>query len=146
MKKLATISGVIILFIGIFILGSVAFDSKKDDSHLPIRVFRFSGEVPFGATKIFNDTITPSTGSGYSINISAAGFTTITGYNVIALKNTASATAVPNIAVKSVSTSAITVNVTEFTTTTILGISVLGTVQFVADPSSIRLSVFVTGS
>jgi len=44
-------------------------------SHVPIRIFKRSGEIDLGGTRIFSDTLVPSTGNAYSIDISAAGFT-----------------------------------------------------------------------
>ena len=120
------------------------------NSHLPIRVFRAAGEVELGGTRIYADTITPTTGNGFSIDISAAGFSTIPRVQVLPMRNTATVTSVPNVAVKSISTTTIVVNITEGNPNTV---NILGSIvtlgaptQFVATPSTILLNVQAVGN
>ena len=114
-------------------------------SHFPIRVFRRSGEVELGGTRIFADTITCTTGNAMTIDISSAGFSTVPRVQVSAMKNTADPLLSPQVSIKSVSTTSISFNVTEFSGTTLLGIAV-GTIQFVASPSTVLLNVQAVGN
>jgi hypothetical protein len=143
MRPIHWIAIVIALFIG----SMIGWDNQ---SHLPIRIFRRTGEVQIGLTKIFADTITCTTGNGFSIDISPAGFSTVPRVQITAMRNTSAAISTPNVAIKSVSTTAIVVNVTEGNpnTTTILGIPVLSgaPTQFVATPSDVLLNVQAVGN
>lgn len=84
-----------------------------------------------------------------TIDISPAGFTQIAGVNIMAMRNTSTATSSPQISIKSYSTSSIVANITEGNATlvTILGLSVLqgASMQFVATPSTVTLCVFAIG-
>lgn len=114
---------------------------------LTTKVYKASGVVN-QAIKIWSDVVTPSTSSGYSIDISSAGFTTILSANVIAIRNTTSASTSPNVSIKSQSTTAIVVNVIEDNPSTIaiLGISVLsGLPSIFANVTGLSLSVTVIG-
>lgn len=132
----------------LFLLILCVFAWNKD-SHVPIRVFRASGEVSLGGTRIYADTITPTTGNGFVIDISAAGFTTMPRVQVSAMRNTGTVTSVPNVAVKSISTTQVVVNITEGNTATvnILGnIILLGAPTiFLANPSNVILFVQAVG-
>jgi len=143
MKPVYWITIVIALFIG----GAIAFDNQ---SHMPIRVFRRTGEVQIGLTRIFADTITCTTGNAFTIDISPAGFSTIPRVQITATRNTGTVTSVPNVAVKSVSTTAIICNITEGNSTTvnILGnIVTLGSpTQFLATPTDVLLNVQAVGN
>lgn len=96
--------------------------------------------------RVFTDTITPTTGNGFSINISTAGFTRVTSVQVQAESNTTSAASVPLVAIRSYSTSAVVVNIVQSNSTLIslLGINVLG-LQFLQSVSGVRLHVTVFG-
>lgn len=114
---------------------------------LTTRIYNSSGLVN-QAVRMWCDTVTPSTSNGYSINISSAGFTRVLAANVIAIRNTTTAATVPNAAIKTMSTTAITVNVVEDNpaTISILGISVLsGLPSIFADVTGLKLAVTVTG-
>lgn len=98
--------------------------------------------------KVFVAEVTPNTSNGYSIDISAAGFSTILSTSVIAKRNTSTASTSPNVSIKSESTSAIVVNVTEDNPNTIaiLGISVLsGLPSVFANVTGLTLKVIVIG-
>lgn len=88
-------------------------------------------------TKIRIGTFTPTTGNGYSIDISGGGFSNIWGYSIIPIKNTATPNSVPLVSIKSVSTSAIVVNLVE-------GQAGLGLVF--ADVTGVTLKVVVYGN
>jgi len=138
----------VVLIIGVAILSTIA--GKSIPSHLPIRVFRHTGEVDLGGTRIYADTITPTTGNGFSIDISPAGFSSIPRVQITPMRNTNVVTSVPNIAIKSVSTTTIVVNITEGNSATvnILGnIVTLGSPTiFTPTPGTILLNVQAVGN
>lgn len=137
----------ILLVISLFIASLFSWESN---SHLPLRVFRRTGEVSLGGTKIFSDTITPSTSNAFSIDISPAGFASPPRVQILPMKNTADPNLVPNIAIKSITSTEIVVNITSgnSNTTTILGISVLSgaPIIFAANPETILLNVQAVGN
>ncbi len=99
-------------------------------------------------TKKWIDVVTPNTGNGYSVDISSAGFSAILSYQVIAIRNTGTVSSVPNVAIKTVSTTAIVVNIIEQSTNlvTLLGVSVLSGLPTVfASTSGLSLMVIVEG-
>lgn len=113
----------------------------------PFTYYNDSGILP-APVKKWIKIVTPSTGNGYSIDISSAGFTSIISCNVIAIKNNSTANLSPNVAIKSISNTAIVVNVVEgnAATVSILGINVLsGSPMVFANVSGLTLSVEVTG-
>lgn len=91
----------------------VSFDKRESPpAYHPVQFFNKTGQQ-FRITKVFTDTLTPNTSNGYSIDISPAGFTGISSVNVVAQRNTSTATSVPNVGIKSYTTSAVVVNITE---------------------------------
>lgn len=140
----------IISLVAIIIVVSIFSWDTDNESHLPIRVFRRTGEVTLGGTRIFADTITPTTGNGFSIDISPAGFSTIPRVQILPMRNTATVTSVPNVAVKSITTTEVIVNITEGNpaTVNILGnIVTLGSPTiFTPTPSTILLNVQAVGN
>lgn len=112
-----------------------------------ITFFNQSGAII--VNKVMSFSVTPNTSNGYSISISQAGFTNVMGYSIIAVKNTGAATSSPNVSVKSVSTSAIVVNITEGSTNivTLLSTSLLSGAPVVfADVTGLTLNVVVFGN
>lgn len=127
------------------LLSIIAFKgSKSEDSHFPIRVFNRTGELTLGVTKIFTDTFNLTTGNGYTVDLSAAGFVDPPRVHVTATRNTSDPLLVPNVAVKTVTATTLVVNTTEFAGTTLLGVGV-GQTAFVATPSSITIFVQAMG-
>ncbi len=109
--------------------------------------YNSSGVIPIN--KKWYGLVSPSTGNGYSVDISSAGFTSVTSVMAIGIKNTATATSTPQVAVKSVSTTAVVLNITEASASvvTILGISVLsGPASIFANTSGLTVYVEVTGN
>lgn len=130
----------------IFCIIIISFD-KGIPSYEPLAFYNRSGRIN-KTIKIFTDTITPSTGNGYSLNISAAGFSSIISVNAIGQRNTATATSSPNIGVKSMTTSAIIFNMTEGNDNliNILGSNVLlGPATTFSNASGLLLHVTVVG-
>ncbi len=88
------------------------------------------------------------TSSGLSIDISSASFTIILGYQIIAIRNTGTLTSCPNISIKTVSTAAIVVNITEANSSlvSVLGFSVLqGVPVILANASGLSIMAVVWG-
>lgn len=86
--------------------------NQQPNSYSPVMYYDRSGIVK-PITKIYRDTFTVNTASGYSVDLTPAGFSSVKTWNVIALKNSATATSVPNASVKSITTTALVVNLTE---------------------------------
>lgn len=110
--------------------------------------FGSSGSIG-SMTKRWIGTVSPNTSNGYSIDISSASFSVILNFCVIAIRNTATVTSVPQVAVKSVSTSALVVNIVEgnSTLTNILGVNVpLGLPLVFANVTGLTLQVMVEGT
>lgn len=137
----------VIIIICLLVASVFAFNRN---SHVPIRVFKRTGEVDLGGSRVFVDTFTLTTGNGFSIDISPAGFSTLPTVQINPLINTSDPMLCPTISVKSISTTAIVVNVTEPSPTTLnilgLGLAVQSPQQrFVNTPSNIKLHVHATG-
>ena len=141
--KIITIAGLIILIGIVVYMGSF----EKPPAYTPVMFYNKNGIIN-KISKIFTDTLTASTGNAYSVDISAAGFANISSINIMAERNTGTATSVPNVAIKSFTNSAVVVNVIEGngTLVTILGLSVLSgaSTQFAA--GGIKLHIQVLGN
>ncbi len=142
----------ILLSIIVLIFLGIAFGEKKEKeppTYTPIRIFDRNGEGTIMGGKIWRDTITATSESGMTIDISSAGFTVIGSVNVMALRNTATATEAPQVALKEVTTSTLTVNITQSSASlvTILGLSVLQgpAAIFATNVNTIKLYVIVIG-
>lgn len=100
--------------------------------------------------RILDLLLVPTVAMGLSIDISNYGFTSIANVSVIAEKDTTDPMLVPNVAIKSKSTSAIVVNITQGNNATvaILGINVLsgGPVIAATNLPTITLHVRVEGT
>lgn len=121
-------------------------------------VFRFNsnpvyydhnGQLTSNQVKIYNDTITPTTGSAFSIPITSAGFSVVKSVNISAQNNTGSVSAMPIVVIQSITTSAVVINILtqNNATTTILGITVLSgsPLQAAASTTGMLLNVHVEG-
>lgn len=141
MKPLIT--GSVIFLIGIFSF----FGLKKFNSY-PV-FYDHNGQLTGNQVKIWADTTTPTTGTGFSIDISSAGFSVIKSATVTAQNNTAAIGSMPIVVIKSVTTTAIVVNIMEqnSATTTILGITVLSgsPLQLATTTTGFLLNVKVEG-
>lgn len=82
---------------------------------------------PISITKEWVGTVTPTSASGFVVDISSAGFTNVLGAFPIAIKNTATATSSPQVSVKSFSNTQVVLNFTEATSSlvSVLGFNVL---------------------
>lgn len=114
-----------------------------------ISYYNASGTIT-AVTKVFNAVITPTSSNGYTINISSAGFSSITGPpQITAAKNASVATSCPNVSVKSYNNTQIVVNIIEGNpaTVNILGsLVLLGEANVFADVTGLTLHVRVEGN
>jgi len=99
--------------------------------------------------RLWIDTITVTSGNSFSVDISSAGFTGITGVSAGAMKNTSTLSSIPMCQIKSISTTAVVFNMVEENSTTIniLGsLVLLGTpLQFVSSTNGLQVAVAVLG-
>lgn len=135
----------------VLIVAAIVLVSFTGRAYTPTRFFNTSGEIDnSGGRKVWRDILTPTTGNGYVINISSAEFTSISSVNVLALKNTSTTTQIPTVSLKSVTNTAVTVNITQANTVALnaanvaLGLNV-GAMTFADNLNDIRLYVTVTG-
>lgn len=112
-----------------------------------VQMFNASGRIN-QKIKIWADVVTPNTSNGYSVDISSASFGTIISANATAIRNSGTITSAPYASIKTVSTTAIVLNIAEANPTlvTILGSGVpLGLpIQF-ANTSGLTVFVVITG-
>lgn len=108
------------------------------------KVYNHSGIASVKPYKIYSDTITATTGNGFSVDISSAGFTRILAVQVQPEFSTTDANTVPATAIKSWTNSAITVNVVNQSRifVSLLGLTISTGLQFV---NNIKLHVTVIG-
>lgn len=145
MKKIS----IPIVIVSAFILGMIVFSiGWGKQAYKPTRFFNRSGEV-HQQMRVFLDSFVCTTGNGMTIDISAAGFTTVKGVVASAEKNTSSATSCPKVEVKSQSTTSVVLNIYEgnATTVNILGSLVLlgASESFVSSPSTVTVHVMAVG-
>lgn len=143
-------------FVGVFILvllvtglASDIFKKVSPESYNPYpKVYNRNGPI-IQRMKLYCDTLVPTTSSGQSINISAAGFTSVCNVVVTPMRNTSTIDELPIIALKTISTTAVTVNMIEPNTSivSILGSGVLlgGAANFYSSPTSVTLHVTAMG-
>lgn len=113
----------------------------------PIIYYSTSGTVT-PVTKVWRSIVTPTTSNGYTIDISSAGFSTITNIQIVASKNSSNAYQCPNSSIKSYTNSQLVVNIIEgnASTVNILGsLVLLGAANIFADVTGITLHVRVEG-
>lgn len=142
MKTLITISIagflVVLSFIGI----------GKFNSY-PI-FYNHSGQCTAKTVRIYSDTTTPTTSNGFSIDISSAGFSSISSVGINPVLNTATIANMPIVVVKSISNTTIVVNLLtqNNATVSILSINVLSGAPMVFDASltGVVLQVQVIGN
>jgi len=100
--------------------------------------------------RVLDLLVVPTVAMGFSVDISSYGFTTISNVLVIAERDTTDPMLVPNVAIKSKSTSAIVINITQGNNAVvaILGINVLSGSPVVAATNlpTITLHVRVEGT
>lgn len=130
-----------------FVLSGIGW---RHNAYNPIQFYSSAGVLDPNGMKVWCDSLTPSTAAGQSINISSAGFTSITTVQVIALQNTATADTSPQVSIKGISNTAITVNITQANTNLVsvlgLGLFLQGNgLVFSTNLSNIKLYVMVLG-
>lgn len=145
--KYITIAALIVIM-GLVILFASFNEPRSTVAYQPVMFFNKSGQV-IKIARIYTDTLTPNTGNGFVIDYAMAGFASVSSVNVLAQRNTATATSVPNVAIKSFNNTQAVVNIIEGngTLVTVLGLSVLSgaSTQF-ADPTGLKLHVQILGN
>lgn len=113
-----------------------------------VKIYNRSGIINH-EIRLWIDTITVTSASGFSIDISSAGFSGITTVSAEAIRNTGALTSVPSCHVKTIGTSTLFLNLTEENSTTInlLGSLVLlgAPLQFVSNTSGLQVAIVVIG-
>lgn len=123
----------------------VSWDNKAYDPYP--KFYNHSGLMAGKQMRVYVDTV-PATSATVSIDLTPAGFTTIASYNASVIKNTTDPTVTPFSAVKTITNTAITVNVfTENSSLiSILGSSVLlGAPMTLSAPANTQIAVIVVG-
>lgn len=141
---------IIIASLFVLIVCSIAF--KGASAYTPIRFYDSTGEITntyVQDLKVWMGTVQPTTSNGYGIDISSAGFTQIKTVSIIPIKNTADANSMPDIAIKTMTNTMITVNIKQGNSSlvSVLGLNVLSgaAMLFPASVSDVQLIVRVTG-
>lgn len=116
----------------------------------PYGIFSMDGSGnPLKITKKAYLTVSPLTGNGHAVDISGLGFNNIISVHATAIKNTATATSVPNVAIKSISTSSIVLNIVEGNSSlvTLLGSGVLlGVATLFATVTGLTINLTIEGN
>ena len=109
------------------IVGLASDVGKKPDAYEPYPKMYNRNGLMNKQMKIYCDTLTPTTGNGQTIDISAVGFTNVCNAIVTAQRNTSTLGQIPMACIKSISTTSIAVNIIEpnMSLVTILGSGVL---------------------
>lgn len=133
-------------FLGVVALfGFIGFE--KFNSY-PV-FFDKNGQLTANQVRVWGDTVVPTTANGYSINVSSAGFSTIKDVTITPQMNTATVGSMPIVVIKTVSTTAVVVNILtqNSAVVSILGINVLSgaPLQFAASTTGIVLHVKCVG-
>ena len=112
----------------------------------PVRVYNGSGQVN-QSIKIWTDVLTPTTGNGYSVDISSAGFGTVLSVMAISEFSTGTTTTMRNAEIKSYSTSAVVVNIAvpNATVVSLLSLTLLGVPTFLPSGTGTKLHLTVIG-
>lgn len=132
-----------------FVISVIAF--KGSAAYTPIRFFDNTGEITTSYVqdlKVWLGTVQP-TSSTFGIDISSAGFSQIKSVNIETVRNTADPNNVPDVSIKTMTNSMLTVNIRQPNTAvvSILGINVISGLPMVfpTSVSDIQLIVRVTG-
>lgn len=97
--------------------------------------------------KILADTYVPTTGNGYTINISHAGFTSVLSVSATSEFSTGTTTTMRNVEIKSYSNTSVVVNIAipNATNIALLGLTLLGVPTFLGSGTGTKLHVTVIG-
>lgn len=117
---------------------------------LPTVIYRYGPSGPITERmKTWEQMITPSASNGFIVDISSADFDQITNVQITVGRNTTTPTSVPNISIKSITTTQLILNITQpnSTTVNILGINVLSgaAAQWATSISDITIHIKIEG-
>ncbi len=121
--------------------------NDKGSGYVPTRYFNRSGEFDVSmGRRIWVDSLTPTTASGFNIDISSAGFSVVEFVDITPMRNTSAASDVPSVSLKSVTSSQVSVNLMQANSSlvSILGVNIIG-LQFLQNYSNVKLYVRITG-
>jgi len=112
-----------------------------------LRVYNTSGRINQSIFKIWTDVIVPTTGNGYSVDISSASFSTILSVMISSETNTGSTTTMRNVELKSYTTTAAVVNaaVPNATNVSLVGLTLLGVPSFLGSGTGTKFHLTVIG-
>lgn len=140
---------VILAVLTTLVVSTIAFKGVR--AYTPIKFFDSTGEITSSYVqdlKVWLGTVQP-TSSTYGIDISSAGFTQIKSVNIEPVKNTTDANMAPDISIKTLTNTMLTVNIRQPNTAVVslLGVNVISGLPmiFPANVSDIQLIVRVTG-
>lgn len=140
---------IILACLVILVISTIAF--KGVHEYKAIRYYDGTGEITnsyVSDLKVWMGTVQP-TSATFPIDISSAGFTQIKTVSIQPVKNTSDANAAPDVSIKSMTNSTITVNIKQGNgaVVSILGINVISGAPMVFSGSvaDIQLIVRVTG-
>lgn len=134
------------LFNGVYasLTGAPSIPTMFADS---VKFYNHSGIVN-KKIKIWSDTVSVTAASGFSVSISSASFGAVLCIIPNAMLNTATATSVPNVSIKSYTTSAVVMNFTQGSSNlvTLLATSVLaGAPTIFASTTGLKVALTVIG-
>lgn len=137
-----------ILFSGVVLVAMAAGTNTARDFE-PIRFYDRNGIVK-RQIKIWRDTFTVNTGNGYTVDITAAGFSSVRYAVASVLQNTTTTTDMATATAKSWTTSQVVVNISQPQTVALTlanvtaGLTVTP-VQFITTPANVKICVLVAG-
>lgn len=123
MKKIFTFRNVFVFLLVTALISVVAFDKQ---GWAPVRYFSRSGEMTRDNIRVFRDTITCNNGQGFAIDMSAAGFTLPPAITITPALNTVDSMEVPNVALKTLTSTTATVNVTQGNRAGLVAVALIG--------------------
>lgn len=117
----------------------------SDSSH--IAFYNSAGRVNQTVFKIWADIVTPTTGNGYSIDISSAGFTNILSVYIGSETNQNSTGSMRNVELKSFTTTSAVSNIAlpNSTYISLLNLTLLGVPTFIGSGTGTKLHITVIG-
>lgn len=142
--KIKYSNAIVFIVVAFFAMGIFATDNKQPlpEYNPQIMFFNSTGRIPKPG-KIWMETIPITTANGQVVDISAAGFTSISSINIAGAANTTTITSMPNCVVKSNTLTTVTFN------TTVSNSAVLAILQglvFPASTTGMTASVTVIGN
>lgn len=117
----------------------------SDTANIKTQYYNASGKIN-QPEKTWVGIVTPTTASGFTVDISSAGFNTITSIQMQSANNTSSAVGVPLVSLKSYTTTQVVMNIIQSNNNTIASLlaPIIGLV-FATNLTGITIHILVTG-